>query len=115
MSSKSETNSKFKHLNSNVYQITTKEKVIPKAAKSSHVLKAGSFDLNGISTTLSSPSVRVEKYVPAPLSGATRATLSSNHLSRVALDEMKQNLKSLNDLQSRLRFVLKELEELVHE
>ena len=37
----------------------------------------------------------------------------SGHCPRGALEGLKQNLKTLNDLHSRLRFMLKELEDLV--
>lgn len=54
----------------------------------------------------------------SPLSSAAQGSVGSlskshEHCPRGALEGLKQNLKTLNTLHSKLRFMLKELEELV--
>ena len=119
--SKDNDQKKFRRLSTNVYQIGIKGKSPSVAAKvSSYVLKAG--DLNSNTGPLGS--VRVDKYIPSEITGKRVTRPSSlpaasspapSSVSTAALESMKQNLKDLNNLQARLRFVLKELEELVQE
>jgi hypothetical protein len=56
---------------------------------------------------------RVER--PAILPAAKTIPAAPALPSNTAIDSLKDNLKSLNDLQSRLRFMLQELEDLVSE
>lgn len=60
----------------------------------------------------------IREYRPAELLGkrvAPPASAANLKVQENALESLKQNLKSLNDLHSRLRFMLQELEELVQE
>lgn len=62
------------------------------------------------------PMARVSPYTPAELIGkrvARPASLKDQPASPDAVQSLKQNLESLNDLQARLRFMLKELEDLI--
>jgi hypothetical protein len=56
--------------------------------------------------------VSVEPYTPPSLLGKRLEVARANPSSDSALSGLKQNLQSLQDLHSRLRFMLKELEEL---
>ena len=130
MSATQDKNQKFTFVYSNLYRIHQKAKEtgskdeslkvdsplpvgIPGPAHG-QVLKTG--DLN------SSVAPRVESYVPAGL--LAKRTQTREDVPSVtkpkgrrneAIDSLKQNLKSLNDLHSRLKFMLEELEELVRE
>jgi hypothetical protein len=79
-------------------------------APESHVLKAR--DLRSDSTvkieTYKAPEL-IGKRVQNPLVKATQQAQDT------AIQSLKDNLKNLNDLHSRLRFMLQELEELVKE
>ena len=61
--------------------------------------------------------VRIDQFLPSEVVGKRAAVMpaarSTHNQSRLALDGLKQNLKTLNDLQARLRFMLTELEVLV--
>lgn len=61
----------------------------------------------------------IKSYEPVELLAKRReavAPLASSEASqRQAIESLQQNLKTLTDLHSRLRFMLKELEELVKE
>jgi hypothetical protein len=77
-----------------------------------HVLKARDLREN----TAAAPKVEefrapelIGKRIPNPLLKSTQQTQDS------AIQSLKDNLKNLNDLHSRLRFMLQELEELVKE
>jgi hypothetical protein len=59
---------------------------------------------------LKNEAVKIDTYRPAELIGK-RLERPSN----AAIDSLKDNLKSLTELHSRLRFMLKELEELIHD
>ena len=63
------------------------------------------------------PAARIQPYTPAELVGRRVARPASlpNQAQPEAVQSLKQNLQSLNDLQARLRFMLKELEELIKE
>jgi hypothetical protein len=88
---------------------------------SGKVLKAK--DLNVAAPAESpQPAIAVRAYEPVELIGkrlpkpASLATLTSaHHVQNDALNSLKQNLNALNDLHSRLRFMLQELEDLVKE
>jgi hypothetical protein len=62
----------------------------------------------------------VRPYTPAELIGKRRPTQAAQgmrvarpeSIAKPSLESLKQNLKSLNDLHSRLKFMLAELEEL---
>jgi hypothetical protein len=65
-----------------------------------------------------SSDVKINHFIPSEVVGKRAAVLpagrtSSHSQSRLAVDGLKQNLKVLNDLQARLRFMLTELEDLV--
>jgi hypothetical protein len=75
----------------------------------SHILKTD--DLRNQAS-----SVKVAEYNPTAFIGkrvARPAVLPPAQQSTAAISSLKENLKSLNDLHSRLRFMLQELEELV--
>jgi hypothetical protein len=79
----------------------------------SHILKTK--DLRDPSNSMVS-SVKVAEYNPTAFIGkrvARPAILPPAQQSTAAISSLKENLKSLNDLHSRLRFMLQELEELV--
>lgn len=61
--------------------------------------------------------VRIDQFTPSEVVGKRAAVLPavrpSDSQPRLALDGLKQNLKALNDLQARLRFMLTELEDIV--
>lgn len=79
----------------------------------SHVLKTK--DLRDPSNSMAS-SVKVAEYNPTAFIGkrvARPAVLPPAQQPTAAITSLKENLKSLNDLHSRLRFMLQELEELV--
>jgi hypothetical protein len=75
----------------------------------SHILKTDDLR-NQVS------SVKVAEYNPTAFIGkrvARPAVLPPAQQPTAAITSLKENLKSLNDLHSRLRFMLQELEELV--
>jgi hypothetical protein len=128
MSTRSDKKQKYKVLDSNVFQIQPKGKLGVNNMKIANVLKSEELKRGTLS------SLRVNPYVPTEMLGkrVTRssaassvpatsviktspASASSAMVQNKALESMKQNLKDLNDLQARLRFVLEELEEFVHE
>lgn len=65
------------------------------------------------------PGVKVTSFQPAEFKGATApSSASPAPANRIAnpinpFDDLKQNISKLQDLHSRLRFMLKELEDLV--
>jgi hypothetical protein len=83
------------------------------AVLSTHILKAG--DLH---KTEQAPA-KVSSYNPTEFIGkrvARPASLpAASQAPRNAVTSLKDNLKALNDLHSRLRFMLQELEDLVKE
>jgi hypothetical protein len=105
---------------------------VPEAFQSGIVIKPG--DLRSPSHTQAPASVtpppappRVTPYTPAELIGKrvarpasitptpAAAATQAKPASPDAVQSLKQNLESLNDLQARLRFMLKELEDLIKE
>jgi hypothetical protein len=114
---------------SNVVSIVAKLKVNPQPdKKSSHSqgLRSGtiikSTDLNSTNSVTHSPSaqpspVQVKSYMPPEMLGKRFARpesiLPPVKRSSLALEALRDNFNSLNDLQARLRFMLNELEELV--
>lgn len=96
--------------------------VSPEQKSSGKVLKADDLHQNSFAQ-LKADAVRVHAYQPVELlgkripkpeaiKGAAPAAVPSQ---AQALDSLKQNLQALNDLHARLRFMLKELEDLVKE
>lgn len=88
-------------------QLQGKNIEIP-AYRSSRVLKAD--DKNS--------SIVVQKYQAAEMIGkrvARPASLPASHPQNMAVQSLKQNLKTLNDLHDRLKFMLQELEEFIKE
>jgi len=73
----------------------------------SHVIKAEDIRTSNLG------SVRVHPYSPAEIIG--KKVNKPDQVQNEALENLKSNLKSLNDLQARLRFMLKELEDLIIE
>jgi hypothetical protein len=93
---------------------TPKVDASPFAVPSSrNVLKAE--DLNSVKTQAKTQAekiqVQVTEYTPSSLIGK-RVNKPEVVSSNAALKDLKQNLKNLNDLHARLRFMLQELEEL---
>lgn len=111
----SEDNSKkrFKLVHSNLYQIQPPAPPAPpssakaepkKPIRNSAVLKTGEYN----------SSIRVNSYNAnnlrgAPIQNPAPAEALPPHL---ALESLKQNLKTLNGMQARMRMLLKELEDL---
>ena len=123
MSATRDKSQKIAFVYSNLYQVYRKGKEAAETAGAS-VLKTE--DLNQVSTSVTAFSPmeligkRVERpeVIASPLAAAPKlvvadATKSAPEYANRALDSLKENLKSLNDLHSRLRFMLKELEDLV--
>ena len=90
----------------------------------STVLKAGDANVATAASVAKAPSPRVEPYNPPELLGKRIVQRSETALVEVekstalpasdaAIQSLRQNLKTLNDLHARLRFMLQELEELV--
>jgi hypothetical protein len=90
---------------------------------SAHVIKAEEASAAPVvaETPVPAPGAKITAYNPIELIGkrvarpeaigpARRVTVTNP-----AISSLKDNLKALNDLQSRLRFMLQELEELVKE
>jgi hypothetical protein len=82
-------------------------------ATSSNIIKAD--DLHNPEK----PAAKISNYNPTEFIGkrvvARPAVISKAGAPREAISSLKDNLKSLNDLHSRLRFMLQELEDLVKE
>jgi hypothetical protein len=143
MSASQDKNQKFTFVYSNIYKMGKKtgEKQGEKTAEldeevsspflaagkgcSGVVLKARDMHAGEIETK---PAVKptVSPYVPSELKGrkvpmpeallAVRAASSRSMTPRnETIESLKQNLKNLNELHARLRFMLQELEELVKE
>lgn len=129
MSATQDKGQKVKFIHSNLYEIhgnrggSVKAHVVTKAnpihKKSPAVLKAGEMSLQQSSPMAA---LQVKKYEAAEMLGKrferpvyTPPTPASKKENNLALEDLKQNLKTLNELQARLRFVLQELEDLVHE
>jgi hypothetical protein len=98
--------------NASVEKPAIAQNIVAKHIAYSQVIK--SEDLRSRSAS----EVKIDQYIPSEVVGKRAAVLpaartSSNSPSRLALDGLKQNLKVLNDLQARLRFMLTELEDLV--
>lgn len=80
---------------------------IPASARK-NVLKTGDLHQQA--------AVRIEEYSPTQFIGKRVARPAYLPPARSeAVESLKQNLKTLNDLHSRLRFMLQELEDLVKE
>lgn len=145
MSATRDKNQKIKFLHSNLYQIHGKEEatvVTPvgpakKPHTSSSVLKSEDLNQGPLAAIL------VKKYqanelkgkkvsqAPSPAAmrsnssfiykGISKATLPQPTLPKApqsqskSIEDLKHNLKTLNDLHSRLRFMLQELEDLIRD
>lgn len=90
----SDGNQKSKHVHSNIYQLRTptrpSDSPASRPSKVSQVIQTGK---------LNSSFVNPKSIIPKS--------------QAQAVDGLKQNLKTLNDLQARLRFMLTELEDLI--
>jgi len=123
MSANRDKSQKIQYVHSNLYRIhapqnDANEKKPAKLGMSSIVIKAE--DLNH---PKQGP-IRVNPYIPVQVDGkghppSPKATPKPPPAPRIKSPEavavMEKNLKNLNELQARFRFVLKELEDLVHE
>jgi hypothetical protein len=110
--------------------------VSPGLTRSNAVLKAGDVAVDGIPgapkidtyspasllgkrvrkpESLAASEIIGERIPAAPRAAAVAAPRPSFPASNPALESLKDNLKALNSLHSRLRFMLQELEELVKE
>ena len=79
-------------------------------ARSSGILKAGDLHSNSFAA------IRVNQYNPTEFIAKRVARPASlPPRDNAAVDSLKKNLDQLNDLHSRLRFMLQELEDLVKE
>lgn len=122
-------NSKVKQLFSNVFQIHSAEtpaapaSTVSKPKRSSAVIKAGDMNQD---RQLHQSQMKINAYVASEFFGAKdthfvkaspviKAPVSAevNASPEAALKSLKQNLKTLNDLQSRMKFMLQEIEEFV--
>ena len=86
--------------------------IVAKHLAYSQVIKSEDLKSNPVSA------VKIDQYLPSEVVGKRAAVLpaaarSTTSQSRLALDGLKQNLNTLNDLQARLRFMLTELEALI--
>ncbi len=126
MSASQDKSQKVAFVFSNLYEIYRKGKSSAIASDPSAILTASPFVAN--SRVLkhgdlakgdrpSAPEPQIHAFTPIDLIGkrvkTPDALLSVG--TNPALDSLKTNLKTLNDLHSRLRFLLKELEDLVEE
>lgn len=123
MSANRDRNQRVTFVYSNFYQLykNGKEAAVSSNAvsikPSSAVLKAGDRNSAAQSTVQNYQPVTLmaKKTKPAtPLALAT-APVAQPKVQNSAVDSLKENLKTLNDLHARLNFMLKELEELVQE
>ncbi len=105
MSATRDKNQKVAFVYSNLYEIYRKGKDAAVSSPSHNVLKA-----NDVNQT---PFAKVRSYTPAELIGKRIQRPKSLPSANPALQSLKDNLKALNDLHARLRFMLQELEELV--
>jgi hypothetical protein len=140
MSASRDSSQKFKFVYSNLYQIYRKGKEaaqeaataepVAKGLTTGKILKADDLRTEGPLAA-----VRVNPYTPAELLGprlaqrapvetvlgalaapAARPSLTTaSRAQSDAIDGLRKNLQNLNELHSRLRFMLKELEDLVKE
>jgi hypothetical protein len=115
MSATQDKSQKTTFVYSNLYQLYRKGKDAAEKAElgadpSFHVIKTADLKLQ----KLGEAAVKIEEYSPQEFIGPrilSRAVQASPAQDS-ALASLKQNVKSLQDLHSRLRFMLKELEEL---
>ena len=126
MSATQDKTQKVAFVYSNLYQIYKKGK---NAAQQAAVPTEQAFVVRGSKAVLKSEDLRnVEHYKPAEFIAKRVArpeviaarqqpvhALHASHTSNEAVESLKKNLKSLNDLHSRLRFMLQEIEDLVKE
>ena len=91
----------------NIYEIYKKAKAASNISPNSRVLRAE--DLGDIKITKFQPRTLSRPAAePAPVGAAPKLPASGN-----PFEDLKSNLNRLQDLHSRLRFMLKELEDLV--
>jgi hypothetical protein len=134
MSATRDQNQKVAFVYSNLYQLYQKGKsaaqnssdvaeaapiaVSSKSGQSSQVLKTDDLhkpEYSSVKISAYNPAELIGKRVARPqsLPASGPAVLPAKHSSSEAVSSLKENLKALNDLHSRLRFMLLELEELV--
>lgn len=109
-------NQKVTFVYSNLYQVYKKGLEAARTAGSPVGLTRGKVLKPG---DVHESRIQVESYRPASLAAPSSSLQQRQHLpmqqQKEALQSLRDNLKSLNDLHSRLRFMLKELEDLVRE
>jgi hypothetical protein len=111
------------------YAQTIAQSIESRGLRSGTVIKASELKANSelhaspsASPNSAAHAVKVDTYVPTQIPLGLRGRriqkpgiLSATVHSSLALASLKQNFKALNDLQTRLRFMLQELEEFVKE
>ncbi|MEK6706073.1 MAG: hypothetical protein AABZ06_09815 [Bdellovibrionota bacterium] len=120
MSATRDKSQKFAFVYSNLYKIYRDDEAnqnhanaIPSAAKgyqSGIVIKTG--NLKQASTIAVTP-YTPPQFITHRIAPKTNQPAISHHIEAEAIADLKKNLQHLNDLHSRLRFMLKELEELI--
>jgi len=111
MSATHDKSQKITFVYSNLYHLYKKGKeAAQKASASGNVLKAD--DLHNPKFVAQK---NISKHQPVELLGKRVERPAILPPKNPAIDSLKQNLKTLNDLHSRLRFMLQELEDLVRE
>ena len=123
MSDHNDSNEKYKHISGNVYQIglnNPQAGLTAAPARSSRVIKAETLKNDSLNSkpgyrvsrpsTLPAPETRLAAQIAEILEPKEKASESTPELTVSAL---KQNFKSLTDLQARLRFAIKDLEDLI--
>lgn len=110
---------------SNVYAFPKREKISQapsenpnkKLIGSSKILKSGEFKTGEIKKE-PLPMVHVNSYMANELSGmrvSRPGVLPPVTRPNLALENLKENFKTLNELQAKLRFMLEELEQFVQD
>ena len=132
MSDHNDSNQKYKHISGNVYQIGLNH---PQAGlnaappRSSRVIKAETLKGESLNSkhlasdaseligkrvsrpsTLPAPETRLAAQLASILEPKQKTSTSTPELT---VSAMKENFKSLTDLQARLRFAIKDLEDLI--
>lgn len=118
MSASRDKDQKVKFVFPNLYEIHSKKQNDKKGSGGtqqlptySQVIKAEDLNRSHFAA------VRINSYIPVEMIGkrVQKPSPLPFRPANQALESLKGNLKQLNELQARLRFMLKELEELVKE
>ena len=116
MSANRDKNQNIRFVYSNLYELYNKGKAAAKAADLSRVIKAEDMHrqqhevhrrgFEASKLGLSQPGEMIGKRISKP------KVLSSIEAKQLSVSQLKENLKTLHQLQARLRFMLAELEQL---